>query len=131
MPHWLAITLAIICWFSAIQQIRMTLIYLGLIPHPLLPQGSHLAKIAFRSAINATTYGFIVLLIPWPRLLTCLFGAIVCLTILDAVLGLFGLGVIGDMIENKSDLKSRAIHFVSKVAVFGLITWLCFYFFGY
>jgi hypothetical protein len=131
LPHWLSITLAVICWLFALQQIRMALIYLGLIPHPILPQGSHLAKIALRSAINITTYGFIVLLIPWPKLLTYFFGVIVCLTIVDAILGLFGLGVFGDMIENRFYLKSRTIYFMSKIVVVGLITWLCFHFFGF
>jgi len=130
MPYWLLITFAIVCWLFALQQIRMMLIYLGLIPHPLLPQGSHLAKIAFRSAINFTTYGFIIFLIPWPRLLTYFSGAIVCLTITDAIFSIFGFGVIGDLILNMSDFKSRVTYFISKIIIFGLITLLCFHFFG-
>jgi len=41
------------------------------------------------------------------------------------------LGVFGDMIENKVHLNSQAIYLTSKIAVFGLIAWLCFYFFGF
>ena len=131
MPPWLSITFAIICWLFSLQQIRMTLIYLGLMPHPFLPQGAHLAKIAIRSAINFTIYGFIVLLIPWPRLLTYFFGAIVCLTIVDLILGLVGLGVFGNMIESKFNLKSQAIYLTSKIIIVGVIAWLCFHFFGF
>jgi hypothetical protein len=130
MPHWLSVTLAVFFWLFALQQIRMALIYLGLMPHPFLPQGAHLAKIAIRSAVKFTTYGFIVLLIPWPRLLTGFFGAIVCLTIVDLILGLAGLGIFGNAVESKFNLKSQAIYLTSKIIIVGLITWLCFHFFG-
>ena len=55
--------------------------------------------------MNVTAYGFIVLLIPWPKLLTYLSGAIVCLMIIDAILSVFGFGVIGDLILNMRPLK--------------------------
>jgi hypothetical protein len=131
MPHWLLITIAVFFWLFALKQVRMTFIYLGLVPHPFIPRGFHLAKIAILSAINFTIYGFIVFLISWPKMLTYFFGAIVCMTVVDGILGLVGLGMFGDMIESQIHLKSQATYLTSKIAVFDLITWLCFYFFGF
>jgi hypothetical protein len=131
MPHWLSITLAIICLVLALQQIRMMFIYLGVIPHPFIPRGLRLAFVAIRSAVNWAIRGGIVLCVPWPRLLTYFFGLIVCMTVVDTILGLFGIGLFGDMIESQFHLKRQGLYLASKIVVFGIITWLSIYFLGF
>jgi len=107
------------------------LIYLGLMPHPFIPQGSLHAKIAIRSAISFIIYGFIVLLVPWPRLVTYFCAVLVCKTIIDLILGLLGIGMYGNMVESRVNLKSNGTYLTSKIFVFGLFVGLCAYLFGF
>ncbi len=131
MPHWLSITIAVVCWFFALQQLRMTLIYLGILPHPVIPQGSALAKIAIRSGIGFLLYGLVVFLIPWPRLLTCFCAAIVFLAVIDLILGMLGIGRYGSMAESRVNLKGNGIYLSSKILVFGIFAGLCVHYFGF
>jgi hypothetical protein len=142
MPLWLAIPLAVCCWFSAIMQVRMSLIYSGKIDSPVTGfyrgQGGNatLRSIAIRSAISCSAYGIIFLTVPWPTVLT--FIAIIWTSnaLFDFVLFWFGAGVYSiDM--NIVKLEARrgvVVELVARqlalLAFKGCLVGLCIYFFG-
>jgi hypothetical protein len=136
MPHWLSITLAVVCWFCALQQVRMYFIYTGRIHSPTIGSidgGPTLRAVAIRSAVTFAIYGFLVLLIPWPRLLTYVSMVWLCKEIVDALLGWVGRGVHGSTSVMLTE-KGRKHYVISEfVAVLSraVVLAVCAYFFGF
>lgn len=136
MPRWLSIVIVIVCWLSALQQIRMYFIYTGRIYSPTIGAiegGSTLRAVAIRSAITCVIYGFIVLLIPWPRLITYVSVVWLCRAALDTILGWFGGGIHAVTAAVSTD-KGRRHYLVSQsVAVLNraVLALVCGYFFGF
>src|SRR6266436_969611 len=98
MPRWLSISLAVVCWLCALKQVRMARIYKGQIYSPTIgamEPNPTLTAIAIPATITFAIYGILVLLIAWPRLLTYLYLAWASRSIVDALLGWFGIEVHG------------------------------------
>ena len=98
MPHWLAITLAVFLWLYALSQVRMYFIYTGRIHSPaigLIQGNPTLRAVAIRSVVTSAIYGFVVLFVRWPQLLTYLSIVWSCREIVDDVLGWCGRGTHG------------------------------------
>ena len=136
MPRWLAISLALACWFCALKQVRMSRIYRGQIYSPTvgpIEPNPTLTAIAVRSAVTFAVYGVLVLLVAWPRLLTYLSLVWVCRAIADALLGWFRAGVGGptrSMLTEKGRRRyflGEAVAVVSRIAIFTGLA----YFFGF
>ena len=133
MPSWLSIALAVGCWLAALQQVRMYFIYAGRIYSPTIGAvegGPTLRAVAIRSAITFIIYGFIVLLVPWPRLLTYVSAVWLCRAAIDTVFGWFGMGVNGVTVAVSTE-KGRRHYLVSQaVAVFSraIVVAVCGYF---
>src|SRR6266481_3291217 len=110
MPHWLSISLAVVCWLCALHQVRMARIYRGQIYSPTIgpmEPNPTLTAIAISSAVTSAIYGILVLLIAWPRLLTYLSLVWVCGAVADAVLGWFGPGVGGPTVAMLTEKGRR------------------------
>jgi len=69
--------------------------------------GSVLRAIALCASITAAIYGFIVLLVPWPQLLTYVSIVWLCRGALDAALGWFGSGIHGVDVSVSTDKGRR------------------------
>ena len=99
MPHWLSITLAVACWLFALAQVRITLVYMGIIDSPTVgsfqdvPTPNKLSAISIRSAITFTIFGFLFVFVAWPKLLTYFAAVWTIRAFIDAVLLCFGRGI--------------------------------------
>jgi hypothetical protein len=96
--------------------------------------GPVLRAIALRAAITAAIYGFLVLLVPWPRLLTYVCIVWLCRVAIDGILGWFGMGIHGCRPLSVSTDKGRQHYLASRfVAVFirAVLVMACGYFFGF
>jgi hypothetical protein len=136
MPHWLSITLATAFWLFALGQVRMYCIYTRRIGSPTIGPidgGPTLRAVAIRSAVVCTMYGFLVLLIPWPRLLTYVSIVWVCKEMVDAMLGWLGKGVHGVEVAMMTNKGRRQYCIVQAVAVLSraVLVVVCVYFFGF
>ena len=136
IPHWLIIALAIVFWFFALAQVRVYFIYTRRIESPTIGPidgGPTLRAIAIRSAVVCTIYGILVLLIPWPKLLTYVSIVWVCKEMVDAVLGWVGKGVHGVVAAMMTDKGRRHYVIVQAVAVLSraFLVLLCAHFFGF
>jgi len=136
MPHWLSITLAVACWLFALQQVRMYCIYTRRIYSPTIGPidgGPTLCAVAIRSVVTFTIYGFLVLLIAWPRVLTYVSIIWLCREIIDALLGWVGKGVYGVTVAIMTD-KGRRHYLVSEsvaVLIRAVVFALCAFIFGF
>jgi len=136
MPHWLSIALAIAFLLFAAGQVRMYFIYTGGIESAKIGPidgGPTLRAVAIRSAVVFTIYGVLVLLIPWPRLLTYVSIVWVCKEMVDAILGWVGKGVHGVEVSMMTDKGRRGYLVVQAVAVLSraALVLVCAYFFGF
>jgi hypothetical protein len=134
MPQWLSITLAVLCWLFALQQVRMYFIYTGRAHSPMIGHidgGPTLRAVAIRSAVAFAIYGFLVLFIPWPRVLTYVCIVWLCLEIVDAVLGWYGRGVQGSTITTMKGRRHYLIVECAGVAMRAILVGICLYFFGF
>lgn len=134
--RWLTIMSAVFCGLLSFQQLRMYRIYQGSIfstaigsiePNPAL------AAIALRSAITFTIFTFLVLLIPWPRVLTYVTGVWVCRAIIDMILCWLGRGqyrIVASMLTDRGR-KASVLNASSKVVGNALWFGTCIYFFGF
>ncbi len=89
MPRWLSILLAVLSALFALQQVRMFRIYSGQIVSStigeMLPNPT-LSAIAIRSAVTFAVFAVLVLLIPWPKVLTYITGVWVIRAVIDVLL---------------------------------------------
>jgi len=138
MPHWLLITLAIACWIWALMQTRIFLVYQGRIDSPTtgLYRGGEpnvvMSAIAVRSAVTFSIFGFLLLLIAWPRVLTYVCGVWVCRAIVDVVLCWLGKGQYSVTVALLAK-KGRRGHLLQESAkVIGNSVWfgVCIWLFG-
>ena len=136
MPHWLSITLAVLCWLYALQQVRMYFIYTGHIHSPQIGDiqgGPTLRAIAVRSAVVFAIYGFLVLFIPWPRVLTYVSIVWLCKEIVDDALGWYGRGIQGSTmaIMNEKGRRHYMIVALFGVAIRVVLCGICLHYFGF
>jgi len=114
----------------------MYFIYTGRIYSPTIGTiegGPSLRAVAVRSAVTFAIYGFLVLLVTWPRLLTYVSLVWLCRAAVDTILGWFGGGVHHITVAVSTD-KGRRHYFVSQaVAVLSraVLVLVCGYFFGF
>lgn len=135
MPYWLPIPLEIGCWFSALWQVRMSFIYTGRIHSPTIGpvNAPTLRAMALLSAVQFAIYGFLVLLIPWPRLLTYASIVWLCRAIIAGLLGWVGRGVHGStpaMLTQKGRRYYVILEFVG-VLIRAVVFAACAFFFGF
>jgi hypothetical protein len=93
MPHWLSLALATGCWICALYQLRMYLIYAGRIHSPAIgaiDAGPALGAVAIRSLVSFAIYGFLVLVVPWPRLITYVSLVWLCKGVVQAITAWLG-----------------------------------------
>lgn len=114
----------------------MYFIYTGRIGSPTIGPidgGPTLRAVAIRSAVVCTIYGVLVLLIPWPRLLTYVSIVWVCKEMVDAVLGWFGRGVHGVEATMMTNIGRRYYLVVQAVGVLSraVLVLLFAHFFGF
>jgi len=136
MPHWLSMTLTIAFWWFALGQVRMYFIYTGRIESPAIGRieaGRTLRAIAVGSALVFTIYGVLVLVIPWPRLLTYVSVVWVCKELVEAILGWVGKGVHGVEASMMTDKGRRGYVVVHAFAVLSRVALVLVfaYFFGF
>jgi hypothetical protein len=134
--RWLTIVLAVFCGFFSFQQLRMYGIYRGSVyssaigsiePNPVL------SAIALRSAITFAIFAFLVLLVPWPRVLTYVTGLWVCRAIIDTILCSLGRGqyrIVASMLTDRGR-KASVLNASSKAVGNALWFGTCIYFFGF
>ena len=136
MPLWLSIILAVVSWLCALQQLRMYFTYTGRMHSSTIGSiegGPTLRAVALRSAITFTIYGFLVLLVPWPRLLTYVSIVWLCRATIDAALVWFGKGDQSSTSAIMTDKGRRHCIISESVAVLcrAVVVVVCAYFFGF
>ncbi len=136
MPRWYFITLAALFWLYALYQVRMYFIYTGRIHSQVIGNidgGPTLRAVAIRSVVAFVVYGFLVLFIPWPRMLTYVSIVWLCMEIVDAALGLFGRGVHGITMAVSTEKGRRYQFFLQSVGVLirAALVLVCGHFFGF
>ncbi|MGO8699916.1 MAG: hypothetical protein ACLQVY_19645 [Limisphaerales bacterium] len=128
--------MAVLFWLYALWQLRMYFIYTGRIHSQTIGDidgGPTLRAVAVRSAVASTIYGFLVLFIRWPRLLTYICVVWMCVEIVDAALGWYGRGVRGST-GSLLNLKGRSYYLIVEgagVAIRAVLVGICVYFFGF
>jgi hypothetical protein len=136
MPRWLSISLGVVCWYCAFKQLRMSRIYRGKIYSPAIcpiEPNAALTAIAVGSSVMFAGYGVLVLLIPWPRLLTYLSLVWVCRAVADAILCRLGAGIggpTGAMLTEKGR-RQRLLGDIVAVASRAALLAVFAYFFGF
>jgi len=113
----------------------MYVIYTGRTYSPMvgaIEGGPTLGAVAIGSGIAFAIYGFIALLIPWPRLITYVSVVWLCRAAFDAVLGWFGKGAHRiRLVESSGNLRRHYV-LCETVAVVsrGILVLACGHFFG-
>jgi len=123
-------------YFIYTGRIYSPTIYTGRIYSPTIGPiegGPTLRAAAARSAITFVIYGFIVLLVPWPRLITYVSVVWLCRATLDTILGWFGQGIHAVTIAISTEKGRRHYLLSQSVAVFSraVVVAVCGYFFGF
>jgi hypothetical protein len=136
MPRWYFITLATLFWLYALYQVRMYFIYTGRIHSQVIGNidgGPTLRAVAIRSAVAFVVYGFLLLVMLWPRVLTYVSVVRLCMEIIDATLGWFGRGVHGITIAVSTEKGRRYQFFLQSVGVLirAALVLVCAHFFGF
>lgn len=130
MSHWLTIILAAVCGFNGLWQIRMTLIYLGVLQSAIVGSGS-LVHTSLRSALTSLTCSAVFLFIPWPKLVTFIVGIFAVQELIDLF---FVSRSIGNYRITKDNPKLRLHHFKAQcitIAIYVASTAVSAYFLGY
>ena len=84
MPNWLAISLGIDCALWTVMQVRMTLIYMGVLRSAI--EGSvALVQTSIRSGLTFAAFSLIFFLIPWPQNLVYVTAALISRALIDLV----------------------------------------------
>jgi hypothetical protein len=135
MPLWLSILIAIACILWALQQFRMFLIYRGRIYSPTvgaMEPNPTLSTVAIRSSLTCIVFAALVLLVPWPRLITYVFAALTARALLDTILSAFGRGIHAIPAVTLTPKGRRAVFFNSLAKVVGnaVLCAICIYFIG-
>lgn len=95
MLNWLIIILAIVFAFNGLWQIRMTLIYMGVLHSNVIGQISSTGSLihtSLRSALPSLACSAILLFIDWPKFVTYVVGAFALREITDIFIVLLGIG---------------------------------------
>ena len=132
-------TLAVACWIWALKQSRMIFIYRRKIDSPTtgLFRGDKpnvvMSSIATRSAITFTIFGVLLLVVPWPQVLTYISGTWVCRAVIDAVLCWLGRGQYTVTVAVMNSKGRRYYLFEESAKVIGNGLWFgaCIYFIGF
>jgi len=139
MPYWLSIALALASWIWALMQTRMIFVYRGKVDSPTTGfyRGGDpnvvMSSIAVRSAATFTVFGFLFLVVAWPRVLTYVTAVWFCRAIVNAVLYWLGRGQYSVTASSMTD-KGRTNYVFQELAkVIGNGVWFggCVYFFGF
>src|SRR5881409_1360956 len=136
MPHWVSILLAVLSLLYALQQVRMFHIYRGQIFSPTMGSmqpNPTLSSIAIRSAVTFAVFAVLLLLVPWPRVLTYITGVWVCRAVVDVFLCLLGRGQFSAVAPMLTDKGRRGYLLNTLAKVIGNGVWfgVCIYFFGF
>ncbi len=135
MPRWISIPLAIAAILYALQQVRMFFIYRGRIYSPTIgamEPNPTLSAVAIRSAVTCIVFAVLVLLIPWPKLLTYIFVALTARALLDAIFCAFSRGIYGVTAATLTPKGHRAVfvNSLSKAVGNAVLCGVCIYFIG-
>ena len=135
MPLWISIPIAIACILWALQQFRMFLVYRGRIYSPTvgaMEPNPTLSAVAMRSALTCIVFAALVLLVPWPKLITYIFAAFTVRALLDTILATFGRGIHAmPCVElTPKDRRAVFVNALSKVIGNAALCAICIYFIG-
>ena len=133
MSHWLTIILAVVCGFNGLWQIRMTLVYLGILQSAVVGpvRSISLAHISLCSALSSLAYSAILLFIPWPKLITFVIGMLALRELVDLFFVLLAIGNYG---VTRDSPKLRLHHLKVQsilVALYAVGTAVSAHFLGY
>ena len=99
MPTWLAILAGVACVLMALQQFRMTLIYMNILQSsvvdPLAGPQPALIHTALLDCLKFASFAVVLFITRWPHLVTYLLLVLLVKSVVDFVLALFQLGRFG------------------------------------
>src|SRR5258708_26684622 len=122
--------MSVACWIWALMQVRMALVYQGMINSAVTGsyRGSEpqpvLFSIAARSAVTFAIFGILIIVVPWPRTLTYLTGVWTCRAVLDAVLCWLGRGQYSVTVATLTAKGRRGFLLQESAKVVGNGVWL-------
>lgn len=98
MLTWLTVAAGVLCMLWAAAQLRVTFVYLGVVPSAVVRHGgAALVHSALQDALLFLSLGLVCFLVRWPRLVTyaialLLLKAVVNSTLAVLAVGRFGVG---------------------------------------
>jgi len=115
----------LILW--GVAQLRMTLVYLGRVPSAVAGPSSSLAVTAGLSAVFMPLYGLLLIVLPWPQVVSYVLAAMLLRYCADEIAKIAGFGPGALQLTPKGKrymLQLAAVGFIFRLAPVVLAVWL-------
>ena len=97
---WLQIIVGVGCALWALQQLRMTMVYLGVLHSPVIGIAGlqpALVHVAFRDVLKYSGFAVVLFVVRWPVVVTYLLAVPLGISVLEFLLAIFGIGRFGSI----------------------------------
>lgn len=132
---WVQIIISTLFLLIALQQFRMTLIYLSVIHSPVIDEAGGprpvLTYMALSSALKFLAFAVILFLANWPALITYMLAALLLKSIVDFCLAVFAIGPYGVLSKDLSKKFNPPAYKLIPVGFYAVTLASSFYFLGY